>query len=213
MEAISCLRELLVLFTFLLIIGLLVGTRLIGTIGVSVCPTIGTLDQVLRVAFFGTNNETEAFYSNILDSFVTCTGDRTNASTFFGVELNSSNVFFESIEDLGYECYEGNSTLYCTNTSLPCGFYNETTIPTGLEYVCQCKGFVQDMKDVVSNCDASVEVVELAFEGFFCSTIIPGITLSYISLMLLLLSLSFTLLVFTILNKVHTKVYSFADFD
>ena len=210
-------RELVLLITIIVVIGLLVATRLIGVVGVSVCPTVETLDEVLREAsFLTTGNETNTFYESFRNNFVTC-GEDNSPIGLLGTELNSTSDFFEEINNLGYACLSGNSTAYttlsCTNNSLPCGVFNETTIPPGLEFVCQCKDFVEDLQDILLDCTTTAKLVREGFEGYFCKQVVEGITLGYISLILVLVATSLMLLVFTIINKVTSKIYSFNDFD
>lgn len=209
---ISWTKEIFLFITIILTMALIVAARLIGVLGVLGCPTVGTLDNLLVQSNLLSAGSNSSSLRNFFDYFVYCSGD-ISFQEVSGLDLNASDGFFDNIYELGFQCQANNSELVCTNNTLPCGFYNNaSSYPAGFEYICPCSDLIGDISTTLSDCTFTSNILEEAFEYYTCGQFIPGITLGYIALILVLVALTFMLVVFTILSGVFQKINNFNDF-
>ena len=211
--AVSYVKEFVLLITLVLVIVLMVGFRAIAAVGVTVCPDVTTLQAVLEASGLLARNATSdagVISSELFDHIVLC-----RAANPFGLNLNhtSTDAVFGTVFDLGFECVE-NSTLICSNSTLPCGLYENSTnsTPPGFELVCPCSEYVQDITSLLTDCNGIAQLFEEAFETYFCTQLTEGAALIYISAILVLLSTLFLMIVFRMLSPVLSKLTEFPDF-
>ena len=211
--AVSFGKEFVLLITLVLVSVLIVGFRAIAAVGVTVCPDVGTLEHALEASGLlavNTTSEGQLIPRELFDYFLLCPVSANHNP--FGFDLNeSTDAFFDGIYELGFEC-SANSTLTCSNHSLPCGLYETNSNSSNLEFVCPCSEYMQDVSKLLTDCNGTASLLIGAFETYFCSQFVQGSALIYISGILVLLSTLFLMIVFRMLSEVLSKLTDFPDF-
>lgn len=216
-SVVSWTKEIFLLITIILTLVMLIAARTIGVVGVFACPTVETVADfleeldILEPSVASNSSASSLIPRDLYDYFVYCP---TNASfsSVFGFDFDASSGFFDTIYDLGFECLSNSSTLACTNSTLPCGLYqNASEYPSGFEYVCPCSNLLMDLTNTLTDCTSTSTLIKQAVEHHACGQLIPGVSIAYIALILTVLGLAFMLVAFTTLSIVLRKLNDFGD--
>ena len=212
--AVSYAKELLLLILLLLVTVVMVASRLVAAIGVAICPTVDTLEYALEQSGLlesTFDNATGVVPREMFDYFIKCPDNSSGSGSgnLFGIDLNAStSAFFDTFTDLGFQC-TANETLVCSNSSLPCGFYEQNS--TNFDLICPCSTYVQDISALLANCDVTADLIGDAFETYFCDMLVQGSALIYISSIMVMLATLLLMLVFRVLSPTLSKINYMPD--